>query len=246
MVSREEIISYLNDYLQVDKQPDFGPVGLQVEGKEKVSKIVTAVSASAQLIQRAIDLAADMIILHHGLFWDRDSRVVKGSMRTRLKLLLSHDLTLLGYHLVLDKHPKLGNNVLAGQALGLHEVAALGEIGIQGRVEGISIDELQARVEKAFCHPALIFAYGPALIRTIGFCSGGGTRDLSLAVDAGLDAYITGEAKESTMHYAKESGIHFLSAGHYATEKMGIQQLGEHLQQVFPVKVEFIDIDNPV
>ncbi|HPI72643.1 MAG TPA: Nif3-like dinuclear metal center hexameric protein, partial [bacterium] len=142
MVPRDDLIQYLNDYLQVDQVKDYCPIGLQVEGKEQVHRIVTAVSAGAHLFQQAAEWQADMIIVHHGLFWDRDPRVVRGPLKSRLKTLLQNDITLLGYHLALDKHPVLGNNALAAQALGLEQVTPLGEVGVQGRVVGLTIAQL--------------------------------------------------------------------------------------------------------
>jgi len=246
MAQRDQIVHYLDGYLNVSAIQDSCPIGLQVEGKAEVQKIVTAVSASAQLFDEAVGRSADMILVHHGLFWDRDSRVIRGHLKQRLSILLQHDLSLLAYHLVLDQHPVLGNNVLAGQALGMQTIQALGEIGVQGFVESLSIVQLQQRVEAAFESKALVFSHGPKEIRRIGFCSGGGARGLSHAVAAKLDAYITGEVKEETLHLAKENNIHFLYAGHYATERMGIQALGEHVGQVFSLPVEFVDIGNPV
>jgi len=246
MVPRDDLIQYLNDYLQVDQVKDYCPIGLQVEGKEQVHRIVTAVSAGAHLFQQAAEWQADMIIVHHGLFWDRDPRVVRGPLKSRLKTLLQNDITLLGYHLALDKHPVLGNNALAAQALGLEQVTPLGEVGVQGRVVGLTIAQLTQRVEAVFQHAALVFDAGPVQIKRIGFCSGSAARDLSDAVEAGLDAFITGEAKEETMNLAEENAIHFIAAGHYATERMGIRALGEHLARVFPVQVRFFERNNPV
>ncbi len=246
MVSRDDIIQYVNNYLQVDQVKDYSPAGLQVEGREQVRRIVTAVSAGARLFQQAVEWQADMIIVHHGLFWDRDPRVVQGPLKNRLKILIQNDITLLGYHLALDKHPVLGNNALAAQALGLEQISSLGEVGVQGRVAGLTIEALAQQVEAVFHHSALVFAAGPERIKRIGFCSGGAARDLSDAVAAGLDAFITGEAKEETMNLAEENAIHFIAAGHYATERMGVRALGEHLAQIFSVQVRFIERNNPV
>jgi dinuclear metal center YbgI/SA1388 family protein len=246
MAHRDDVIRYANEYLQIDKIQDYSPAGLQVEGKAEVRKIVTAVSASVQLFQEAVHKNADMIIVHHGLFWDRDSRVIRGHLKQRLQILLHNDLTLLGYHLALDDHPVLGNNVLAAEALEMTIAGNLGHYGIHGSVAPVAIDDFVQRVQSAFQSQVLHFDFGPRRITRIGFCSGGGEPGLLEAVKAGLDAYVTGEAKESTMHVAKENGIHFIAAGHYATERSGIRRLGEHLAEVFSVEVEFIDIVNPV
>lgn len=246
MPHRDTIIRYLDQYLAVDSIKDFGPVGLQVQGKEEVRRIVTGVSASAELFQRAADLNADMVMVHHGLFWDRDPRVVRGSLKKRLQILLQNDITLLGYHLVLDKHADIGNNALAAQAYAMTEVTPLGEVGVQGLVGPWSLEQVVQKTEQLFSRPAVVFGYGPPIIRRMGFCSGGAEFVLPEAVAAGLDLYITGEAKEATMHSAKENGIHFLAAGHYATERLGIRRLGEQVAEKFGIEVRFIDIPNPI
>lgn len=246
MVKRDELIRYLNDYLQINEISDYGPQGLQVEGKADVGKIVTGVSASVQLFSEAARDSADMIIVHHGLLWDRDSHVVKGWFKSRLATLLQNDITLLAYHLPLDKHPEVGNNAVAAKKLQLEEVKEFGQVGIQGLVPELSFEHLLSSVQKVFKSDPIVFAYGPKVIKHVAICSGGAQKDITLAIDEGMDAYITGEVSESTMHLAKEGNIHFIAAGHYATERLGIQALGDHIANHFDVEVQFIDIPNPV
>lgn len=246
MPQRDAIISYLNQYLEVGSIKDFAPVGLQVEGRDQVNRIVTGVSASAELFQRAADLKADMVMVHHGMFWERDPRVVRGSLKKRLQILLQNEITLLGYHLVLDKHPDIGNNALAARAFAMTDISPLGDVGVQGTVEPWRLEQVVAKTEQLFGQAPVVFGNGPAIIQRMGVCSGGAEFVLPEAVAAGLDLYITGEAKETTMHYARENNIHFLAAGHYATERLGIRALGEHVGEKFGIEVRFIDIPNPI
>ncbi len=241
-----ELVKYLNGYLNVREVPDSGPMGLQVEGRKEVNKVVTGVSANLALFEEAVARKADAIIVHHGLLWDRDSRVISGLFKRRLQFLLQHDLSLLAYHLALDRHEKIGNNFLAAKALAVKNIQPLGDIGVQGEIKPLRIEALAERVRDLFRHPVLSFGYGPEFIRRVGFCSGGAARDVYLAIDAKLDAFITGEAAEPTMQIAREAGIHFIAAGHHATEKLGIIALGRHIEKKFHIKVEFVDIENPI
>ncbi len=245
MVHRNRIIEYLDERLAVDQFQDYGPNGLQVEGKEKINNAVTAVSASLELFEKAADLNADLIIVHHGILWDRDERVIKNNFKRRLKTLFEHEISLLAYHLPLDKHPDIGNNAIAAKLLGITNLEELGTVGLAGHID-LSVEELTKKIKQVFQVNPLIFSYGPDQIKKIGLCSGGAAKDLTLAIKAGLDAFITGEASEPTMHMAKEGNIHFIAAGHYATERFGIQALGKELEKNFNIPVQFIDIPNPV
>jgi len=246
MVHRDQLVAYLNAYLKIDEFDDYGPQGLQVQGGESVNSVVTAVSASLQLFNEAAGMGADLVIVHHGLLWDRESRVIRGHLQKRLNALLANDITLLAYHLPLDKHPEVGNNAQAARLLGLSEVQPFGAVGIQGVVQDLSLDSVLKRVKTLFGPAPLVFPYGPSTIRNVGLCSGAGHREIILAVDGELDLFITGEVSESTMHLAKEGGIHCIAAGHYATERLGIRALGEHIAGRFDVKTKFLDIPNPV
>lgn len=246
MITRDELIGYLDDYLKVGQVPDYGPMGLQVEGRREIRRIVTGVSASVALFEAAIEKEADLILVHHGILWDRDSRVVRGPYKQRLSLLLQNEISLLAYHLALDKHEEIGNNILAARALDMHNISPLGEIGLKGNVETLSLAELKDQLITLLERDPVVFDFGPAEIRHIGYCSGGAARDLAHAIEAGLDAYITGETSEASFHLAREGGIHFIAAGHHVTERLGIRALGELVAAKFDVQVEFVDIPNPV
>ncbi len=252
MAERDDILHYLHEYLRVDDWKDYGPQGLQVEGRRQTHRVVTGVSGSVALFEAAIAAGADMVLVHHGIFWERDPRVVRGPLKRRLELLLRHELTLAGYHLCLDAHPEVGNNVLGVRGLGLEEVRPWGEyqgrhIGFRGRwPDGIPVEEAQARVEQFYGRRSDAFLSGPALVRTVGLVSGGAQDMVRAAAEAGLDMFITGEASEFVMAAAAESGIHFLGAGHHATERIGIAAVGELLSRTFGVEHQFIDIPNPI
>ncbi len=247
MVARDRIVAYLNELLQPESFADYGPQGLQVEGKPHVRKIVTGVSASLKLFEQARVRGADMVIVHHGILWDKGSAVVKGALKKRLNALLSNDISLLAYHLPLDAHPGIGNNALAAGALGVLAPQPFAKVGWWGRLsEPLHPRVLFNKIEILYEHKPLIFDYGPDLVETVGLVSGNGAHHLHEALDLGLHCFVTGEAAESSMHLAKESGIHYVAAGHYATERLGIKVLGEQLAQEFGIEVEFIDVPNPV
>ncbi len=251
MVSRDELIGYLDGYLRVGEFRDYGPQGLQVEGKPEIRKIVTAVSSSLALFERAVEAGADLIMVHHGLLWDQDSRLVRGAYRARLATLLRHDINLAGYHLCLDAHAEVGNNALATRGLGLTDIQPWCEvsgvpIGFRGRCEPTPAAEWVRRINSFYHSEALAFLYGPEAICSVGIVSGGAQRQIHDALAAGLDMYVTGEASEFVMHAAQEGGIHFVAAGHYHTERIGIRTLGEHVAQRYDIAVEFIDLPNPV
>jgi dinuclear metal center YbgI/SA1388 family protein len=251
MPTRDELLRYLHDYLRVADYRDYGPQGLQVEGKAEVRKVVSGVSGSVALFEAAAAAGADLIIVHHGIFWDRESRVVKGGLKRRLELLLEHQMTLAGYHLCLDAHPEVGNNVLAAWGLELENIRPWAEhggrtIGYRGEWAGKSPAEALQAVNALYGSDSLAFLYGPDPVRQVGIVSGGAQSDVRTAIEDGLDLFITGEVSEYVMSTALEGGIHFLGAGHHNTERLGIRALGEHLATQFDLKHEFIDIPNPV
>lgn len=251
MVARDELISYLDGYLKVREYRDYGPQGLQVEGRPEIRKVVTAVSSSLELFERAAAAGADLVMVHHGLLWDRDSRLVRGAYRERLAVLLRNEINLAGYHLCLDAHPEVGNNALAARGLGLSDIQPWCEedgvtIGFRGRCEPASAAEWLQRINRFYGSDSLAFLYGPEPVRSIGIVSGGAQRQVQDALAAGLDMYVTGEVSEFVMHTAKEGGIHFVAAGHYNTERIGIRTLGEHVASRYNIDVEFIDLSNPV
>jgi dinuclear metal center YbgI/SA1388 family protein len=251
-VDRQSLVSYLDQLLDAARGRDYGPNGLQVEGREAVRKIVTGVSACHELFVRAREAGADAVLVHHGLFWEGMPRVLTGLQYRRVAELVRGEMSLIAYHLPLDRHPELGNNALAARAFGLTDVQPFGlhdglPLGFQGRFrEGITAAELAARCRSVYEQEPLSFLSGPDPVRTLGVISGGAQRDFYSAIDGGLDAYVTGEVSEWVMNVAREARVHYLAAGHYATERLGIRALGEHLRDRFGIAAEFIDVPNPV
>jgi dinuclear metal center YbgI/SA1388 family protein len=247
------LLAYLEELLQPAIFSDYGPNGLQVPGPEVVRTVVTGVSASAELFERAAALGADLVVVHHGLFWTGAPLALTPSAKRRLRLLFEHDMALAAYHLPLDGHPEVGNNALLAAGLGCasHEPFALHKgtpIGVSGRFEGdgIAADELVARARGLTGREPLAFLDGPARVRTIAIVSGAGADYLGEAVAAGHDAFLTGEPAERVMTHAREEGIHFVAAGHYATETFGVRRLGELLAERFGVVQQFVDVPNPI
>lgn len=251
-VDRNQLVEHLDRLMEADVGTDYCPNGLQVEGAAHVRRVVTGVSACLDLFERARARRADAILVHHGIFWHGADAELTGVQYRRVRELLAGDLNLIAYHLPLDRHGTLGNNALAAQAFGLRDQRSFAKckglpVGFQGTFEdAIDLPELETRCRAIYGQKPLVFAGGPERIRTLGIVSGGAQRDLYAAIDAGLDAFITGEVSEWVMHLAQEAGIHYLAAGHYATERLGIRRLGEYVAETFPVDVEFIDIPNPV
>ena len=250
-MKRSKLTNYLNTYLRTDEFKDTASNGLQVEGKDEIKKIVTGVSANVELFEKAIELKADAIIVHHGIIWDFEHPVYQGSYKKRIKLLLENDINLYGYHLPLDAHKEVGNNARLAQILGLKNIEPFGEyngqfIGFKGEYKLKQAETVFDLIKKEINANTIIFPYGPDKINTIGVISGGAQKEVKQAVLQGLDLYLTGEVSEHILHYVKEEGIHFIAAGHYATERFGVLALGEHLKQKFDLDVEFVDIPNPV
>jgi dinuclear metal center YbgI/SA1388 family protein len=253
MAQRDEIISFCDSLLEVGSYADYGPNGLQVPGADEVRKVVTGVSAHLELLEAAVAAGAQMLLAHHGLFWDFHPRALSPAMARRLRVALGADLSVAGYHLPLDAHPEVGNNALLCRELGFEpEPQAFARvkgsaIGCIGRsAEGVPAEELVRRVREATDREPLHFAGGPPLVRTIGVVTGAGSKEIHEAVELGLDAFITGEPAEHVMADALEGGIHFLAAGHWATETFGIRRLGQLVAERFAVEHEFIAVPNPV
>jgi dinuclear metal center YbgI/SA1388 family protein len=241
-----DLIGHLDALLNPSAFDDYGPNGLQVPGNDAIGTVVTGVSASIALFERAAEHGADLVLVHHGLFWGATGPI-DAQLKRRLKLLFETDMALAAYHLPLDAHPELGNNALLAQAIGATDPQPFAGIGIRARLEGISPDELRARVREATGgREPLAFLAGPDEVRTIGIVSGGAAKNLDDAIAAGLDAFVTGEPREPVMNDAREAGIHFLAAGHYATETFGVRALGERLASEFGIHHVFADVPNPV
>jgi dinuclear metal center YbgI/SA1388 family protein len=243
---RDEILAFADELLDLASYPDYGPMGLQVVGAEEVTTLACGVSASRELFEHTATVGAQMVIVHHGLFWDRDPRVVDARMKARLKALFDADITLAAYHLALDAHPKLGNNAQLASELGveLEEPFDVGHGGSFG--QPLSPDELTGRVREMLGRDPLAFLYGPAEIRRIAIVSGGAAGLLPQAAAAGYDALLTGEPAEPSMMTARELGIHFIAGGHYATERLGVQALSRRLAEEFSLDWHFIELVNPV
>jgi dinuclear metal center YbgI/SA1388 family protein len=248
-----EAIAELDRLLEPGRFRDYCPNGLQVPGRAEVAKVATGVSASAELFERAANERADLLIVHHGIFWGSGPAAIDTAMKRRLKLLFDADMSLAAYHLPLDAHPEVGNNALIGRTLGadtlqpfaVHEGQPVGFIA-NFAGEGLAASALFARVTELTARTPLVFDAGPERVRSVAIVSGAGAYYLADAVAAGADAFLTGEPAERVMTEAHEANIHFVAAGHYATETFGVKRLGEHLSECFGVEHIFIDVPNPV
>ena len=246
IASVTDLIADLDALLDPGAFDDYGPNGLQVPGREHVETVVTGVSASAALLMQAIDAGADLVLVHHGLFWGERGPLDR-ELAGRLKLLLTADVGLAAYHLPLDAHLEVGNNALLARALGAGAVEPFAGIGVRATFsEAIDPDTLLARVRDVTEREPLAFCDGPDAIATLAVVSGAGASLLGPAIAAGADAFITGEPREPSMASARESGVHFVAAGHHATERLGVQALGEGLARKFGVRHVFVDVANPV
>ncbi|UUM29906.1 Nif3-like dinuclear metal center hexameric protein [Vibrio japonicus] len=243
----------LNELLSPQLIKDYAPNGLQVEGKSEIKRIVTGVTASQALINKAVELNADALLVHHGYFWKGEPEPIRGMKGNRIRTLIKNDINLFGYHLPLDIHPELGNNA---------ELARLLEIDVEGGLEGhpqsvamfgrlkepLSGEEFAKKINQVLNREPLHIApeANDKMIETVGWCTGGGQDFIELAVANGLDAFLSGEISERTTYTAREMDIHYFAAGHHATERYGVKALGEWLAKEHGLDVEFIDIDNPV
>jgi dinuclear metal center YbgI/SA1388 family protein len=252
MAERDEIIAYLDDLLEIQAFTDYGPNGLQVPGATEVSLVVTGVSAQRELFEQAAAAGAELVLCHHGLFWDFHSRAIGPAMKERLKILFGAGISLAGYHLPLDAHPEVGNNALICTALGLEVAEPFAEhkgrpIGLVGRsAEGIAFAELRDRCAGAFGQEPFVWECGPELVHSMAIVSGGAPGNFAEAIALGVDAFLTGETAEHVMADARENGVHFIAGGHYATERFGIRRLGELVAERFGVEHRFVEIPNPV
>jgi dinuclear metal center YbgI/SA1388 family protein len=251
MTSLRQLVDYCDTLLSVADYQDYAPNGLQVEGRGEVRRIVSGVSASQALIEAAIEYKADLLLVHHGYFWKGESPAIVGIKQRRIKALLQHDISLLAYHLPLDGHAELGNNAQLGRLLGITVEGRFGSgpdggIAMWGRLQSpLSPVELVARVGERLGREPLLIEGGGQPVQRVGWCSGGAEGYLEEAAALGLDAYISGEIAEPTMHIARELGVHYLAAGHHATERYGVQALAYHLADHFAVENYFVDIPNP-
>jgi dinuclear metal center YbgI/SA1388 family protein len=252
MARRDEIIAYLDELLEIDAFSDYGPNGLQVPGAEEVSLVVTGVSAQRELFERAVEAGAQLVICHHGLFWDFHPRTIGPALKERLRILFDADVSLAGYHLPLDAHPEVGNNALICNALGLERAEPFAEhkgraVGFVGRsADGVAFAELRGRCAEAFGQEPFAFDCGPEVVHSVGIVSGGAESSFAEAIARGLDAFLTGEVAEHVMAEAREGGVHYIAGGHYATERFGIRRVGDLVAERFRIEHRFVEIPNPI
>ena len=243
------LAAYCDDLLESPRFEDYAPNGLQVEGARPVRRLVGGVTACLALLEAAVAAQADAVLVHHGLFWKGDSPCLRGMKGRRVATLMRHDMSLLAYHLPLDAHPRLGNNAGLATLLGVGQAASAGtDKGLLWHGElpaPLSLQALATQVEQALGRAVLTVAGGEQAVRRLAWCSGGAQGLIEQAAGLGVDAYLSGEISEPTTHQARELGLHYLAAGHHATERQGVRALGEHLAQRFGLEWRFIDIPNP-
>ena len=248
MALRREILAWCDETLQVGLFKDYAPNGLQVEGKEEIAKIATSVTASKAAIDFAVAQGADLLLVHHGMFWKSEPVTITGWKKARIETLLQHQINMAGYHLPLDAHPQLGNNAQLAEKLDWVLEKQFGEQNLlnTGRLKTTqTLVQLSERIEAVFGRKPTVIGDLERKIKRIAWCSGGAQGFFQTAVDEGVDAYLTGEISEAQYHLAQENGVLFVSAGHHATERYGIQALSARLQQEWPLECLFFDEDNP-
>ena len=249
-VALSALIEEADRYLAAAAIADYCPNGLQVQGRAEVRRIVSGVTASQALLDAAVEAQADLVLVHHGYFWKNEDPRVIGIKQCRLKTLLLNDISLLAYHLPLDVHPEVGNNVQLARRLGLTVEGPLepgnprSVVLVGSLPQALSAAEFAKRIEAALARPPLVVE-GSRPIRRVAWCTGGAQGYIEQAVAAGVDAYVTGEVSEPTVHIARENDLSFFAAGHHATERYGVQALGEYLAQHFDIEHIFIDVLNP-
>jgi dinuclear metal center YbgI/SA1388 family protein len=250
-IALSTLVEHADRYLRAPGLVDYCPNGLQVEGRAQVRRIVSGVTASQALLDAAVQAGADLVLVHHGYFWKGESPCITGIKQRRLKTLLTNDISLLAYHLPLDVHPEVGNNVQLARQLGITVEGPLAPdnprcVGLLGTLaHPIPAGDFAQRVQQVLGREPLLIE-GENMIRRIGWCTGGGQGYIDQAIAAGVDLYLSGEASEQTFHSAQENGISFIAAGHHATERYGVQALGDYLARRFALEHQFIDCANPI
>jgi dinuclear metal center YbgI/SA1388 family protein len=250
LVYRDVLTQYLNDVLKPEGFKDYCPNGLQVEGRAEIRRLVCGVTANQGLLDLAVAEQADAILVHHGWFWRGETGVVTGIKRNRLKTLLANDINLYAYHLPLDAHSVLGNNVGLANALGWRQTGLFGEQGLGCIGEPntpTTVATLAADLEKTLGRPPFVLAESlEHPVGRIAWCTGGAQSYFEAAIAAGTDAFVTGEVSEPMVHLARETGVAYIAAGHHATERFGVQALGEAIAAHFGIGVSYLDVDSPV
>ncbi|GAB5098959.1 Nif3-like dinuclear metal center hexameric protein [Caballeronia sp. HLA56] len=248
-MDRIELELYLNNLLEIGRFKDYCPNGLQVEGARRVQKIATGVTASLAFLEAALEWGADTVLVHHGYFWRNEAPQLTGRKYQRIRTLIANDINLFAYHLPLDSHPEFGNNAQLGARLGLIADGRFAgqDLGwIAPLTMPLSLEHFTATVENALGRKPLVFGDSDRELRRVAWCTGGAQGYFEEAIAAGADVYVSGEVSEQTMHIAAESGVAYIAAGHHATERYGVQALGNHLSEEFDIEHVFTDIDNPV
>jgi dinuclear metal center YbgI/SA1388 family protein len=250
-VNRDALAQFLATELEITRFRDYCPNGVQVEGRSEIKVIVSGVTASLALLEQAVRLKADAVLVHHGYFWRGEDMRVIGQKHKRLKLLLEHDISLFAYHLPLDMHAQLGNNIQLANQLCLTPTARFGEddLGWVGRVMDSSIrtiGDLASLIESKLGRRPLLIGNSDQLLGAVAWCTGAAQNMLDQAISAGASVFISGEISEPTVHLARESGVAYLACGHHATERYGVQALGAYIAKEFGIEHHFIDVDNPV
>ena len=253
MVQLRQLVNYCNDLLCIQDFRDYCPNGLQVEGKSSIKKIVSGVTASQDFIEQAVAQDADAVLVHHGYFWKNEDASIVGLKKNRIARLLQHNISLLAYHLPLDAHADYGNNVQLARVLELTISGCVQQGPAQGLLwygelpQTMSAEQLAARIQSGLQRqPLHLPSTSKQPVKTLAWCTGGAQGYMQQAAELGVDAYLSGEVSEQTFHLAKELDIHYFGAGHHATERYGVQALGQHLQQQFDIDVIFVDVPNPI
>ena len=246
MAGRDEIVAYANELLEIERFPEFAPQGLQVVGEAEVTTIACGVSCSRELFERAVELGAELVLVHHGLFWRNEPLVVDARLRGRLEALFRGGGSLVAYHLALDAHPTLGNNAQLAARVGATPVGPFEVVGLGCTIDAVRVEDLAARVAGAVGRTPLVLRGGDHEIRRLAVSTGAAGHDLVPAAHEGYDALLTGEPEEPSSATARELGIHLLAAGHYASEQFGVQALAAHLADRFELEWQFVEVANPV
>ncbi|MFA9275148.1 MAG: Nif3-like dinuclear metal center hexameric protein [Candidatus Aquirickettsiella gammari] len=251
LVERNTLTQFLSNELQAARFRDYCPNGLQVEGRNEIRRIVSGVTACQALLDEAVKLQADAILVHHGYFWRGEDMRVVGQKYQRLKTLIDHGISLFAYHLPLDSHASLGNNAQLAKLFGFEITGRFGEddlgwLGTWPVVKAQTVGELSAHISASLGRQALLIGDPTQALGTVAWCSGAAQNMLGAAIDAGASVYISGEISEPTVHLAREAGVAYLACGHHASERYGVQALGNLIAQEFGIEHQFVDIDNPV
>lgn len=246
---RDELENHLNHLLEISRFQDYCPNGLQVEGHPAIHTLISGVTASLDLLQAAIAAKADAILVHHGYFWRGEDMRIIGLKSRRIAALMNHSINLFAYHLPLDVHPQFGNNAQLGKKLGLIETGRFGDqdIAMLGELpQATTLSAFSEKISRTLLRKPMMIGDPDRPIRQLAWCTGAAQGYFESAIQHGVDAFITGEISEQSVHSARESGVAFIAAGHHATERYGVQALGDHIAQKFAIHHQFIDIDNPV